>query len=70
MMTRTEKEKMLAGDLYNAGAPELQADMAAAHEWLSRYNAALGTSISERRELLLERLAAVGGGAVIRPPFH
>ena len=24
MMTRTEKEKMLAGELYNAGAPELQ----------------------------------------------
>ena len=36
MMTRTEKEKMLAGDLYNAGAPELQADMAAAQEWLER----------------------------------
>jgi hypothetical protein len=59
-MTSTEKDKMLAGDLYNAGAPELQADMAAAHEWLARYNAALGTSISERRELLLERFAAVG----------
>lgn len=70
MITRTEKEKMLAGDLYDAGAPELQADAAAAHEWLARYNAACGTPISERRELLLERLAAVGEGAVIRPPFH
>jgi maltose O-acetyltransferase len=36
MMRSTEKEKMLAGDLYDAGAPELQADMAAAHEWLAR----------------------------------
>ena len=70
MMTRTERDKMLAGDLYDAGAPELQADAAAAHEWLVRYNAAFGTPISERRELLLERLAAVGEGAVIRPPFH
>src|SRR5580692_3928744 len=61
---------MLAGDLYDAGAPELQADAAAAHEWLARYNAAFGAPISERRELLLERLAAVGEGAVIRPPFH
>jgi len=69
-MTRTERDKMLAGDLYDAGAPELQADAAAAHEWLARYNAAFGTPISERRELLLERLAAVGEGAVIRPPFH
>jgi maltose O-acetyltransferase len=69
-MTRTERDKMLAGDLYDAGAPELQADAAAAYEWLARYNAAFGTPISERRELLLERLAAVGEGAVIRPPFH
>jgi hypothetical protein len=69
-MTRTEKDKMLAGDLYDAGAPELQADAAAAHERLVRYNAAFGTPISERRELLLEHLAAVGEGAVIRPPFH
>ena len=48
MMTRTEKDKMLAGDLYDAGAPELQADAAAAHEWLARYNSAFGTPISER----------------------
>src|ERR1700736_6686242 len=70
MATRTEKEKMLAGELYDAGAPELQAEMAAAHKWLARYNAALGATGSEQRALLLERLAAVGEGAVIRPPFH
>src|ERR1700731_4699653 len=69
MMTRTERDKMLAGDLYDAGAPELQADAAAAHEWLPRHNAAFGTPISERRELLLERLAAVGESAMIRLPF-
>ena len=67
---RTEKEKMLAGELYDAGAPELQADLAATHRWLVRYIAALDASADERRELLLERLAAVGDGAVIRPPFH
>ena len=70
MTTRTEKEKMLAGELYDAGAPELQVEMAAAHKWLARYNAALDAPASERRRLLLERLAAVGDGAVIRPPFH
>ncbi len=70
MTTRTEKEKMLAGELYDAGASELQAEMAAAQKWLARYNAAVGTPASERRALLLERLAAVGDGAVIRPPFH
>jgi hypothetical protein len=67
---RTEREKMLAGELYDAGDPALQTELAATHRWLVRYNAALGASASERRELLLERLAAVGGGgAVVRPPF-
>jgi maltose O-acetyltransferase len=70
MKTRTEKEKMLAGKLYNADAPELQAEMAIACKWLARYNAALGASASELREILLERLAAVGEGAMIRPPFQ
>jgi len=70
MMTRTEKEKMLAGELYNADAPELQAEMAITYAWLARYNAALGESVSKLRELLLERLATVGEGATIRPPFH
>jgi len=70
MIARTEKEKMLAGELYNADAPELQAEMAITHKWLARYNSALGASASELRGILLERLAAVGEGAMIRPPFH
>lgn len=66
----TEKEKMLAGQLYDANAPEIQADLAATHRWLARYNAALAMTPDERRELLIQRLAVVGEGAVIRPPFH
>ena len=61
---------MLAGELYDAADPALQAELAATHRWLARYNAALGASPAERRELLMERLAFVGAGAVIRPPFH
>ena len=30
-MSRTEKEKMLAGELYDANAPEIQADLTATH---------------------------------------
>jgi maltose O-acetyltransferase len=37
---------------------------------LARYNAALDRSVSDRQGLLKERLASVGDGAVIRPPFH
>src|SRR5271169_2672233 len=67
---RTEKDKMLAGELYDAGDPELQTELAATHRWLVRYNAALGASPADRRNLLMERFAFVGEGAVIRPPFH
>src|SRR3954453_15430069 len=66
----TEKQKMLAGELYRAGDPEIQADQAAAKAWMVRYNAALGASAADRRALLRELLPEVGDGAVIRPPFH
>ncbi|HYD31941.1 MAG TPA: maltose acetyltransferase domain-containing protein [Azospirillaceae bacterium] len=36
-MERTEKDKMLAGEMYDASAPELQAGLAANHQWLARY---------------------------------
>jgi maltose O-acetyltransferase len=69
-MSRSEKDKMLVGELYRPGAPEIQADQAATKKWLVRYNAALGLSAAERRVLLAERFAEVGDGAVVRPPFH
>jgi maltose O-acetyltransferase len=65
----TEKQKMLAGELYRPGDAEIQADQAANKAWLVRYNAALGASAAERRVLLREHFAAVGEDAVIRPPF-
>jgi len=69
-MTRSEKEKMLAGEPYRPGAPEIQADQAAAKQWLVRYNASLGLPADARRALLAERLGEVGDGVVVRPPFH
>ncbi|MBV9685953.1 MAG: sugar O-acetyltransferase, partial [Alphaproteobacteria bacterium] len=69
-MMRSEKDKMLAGELYDPSVSEIQADLAVTHKWLARYNAGLDMAPAERRKLLLERFAAVGDGAVIRPPFH
>ena len=69
-MARTEKQKMQAGELYHPGEAELQAEQAVTHAWLVRYNSSLGMSAIERRRLLMERLAEVGEGSVIRPPFH
>lgn len=67
---RTEKEKMLAGELYRADDAELAADRSAAGAWMVRYNAALSASDAYRLALLRELLAEAGDGAVIRPPFH
>ncbi|MBO1079818.1 sugar O-acetyltransferase [Roseomonas haemaphysalidis] len=69
-MLRSEKTKMLAGELYDAGDAELQADLAATRAWMVRYNAALAMPTAERRALLAERLRAVGASSTIRPPFH
>ena len=67
---RTEKQKMLAGELYHANDAQLEADRNAASAWMVRYNGALSASDADRRALLRELLAEAGDGAVIRPPFH
>jgi hypothetical protein len=54
-MMRTEKDKMLARELYDPGAPEIQTDLAATQRWLARYNAAL--------EMTAFRAAQAIGGA-------
>ena len=66
----TEKQKMLAGELYNPADPEILGDQAVTRSWLVRYNAALSALPTDRRALLAERFGSVGDGAVIRPPFH
>lgn len=65
---RSEKQKMLAGELYRATDPEIVADQAAAAAWTLRFNSAHG--LAEREGLLRERFARFGDGSVVRPPFH
>lgn len=67
---KTEMEKMLAGEPYDAGGPDIQAALAEAKRWMVRYNAALAETPAARGALLAERFGAVGEGAVVRPPFH
>ena len=66
----TQKDRMLAGQLYVAEDPELVADAARAAAWLDRYNRAPTATATERHKLLVEGLGEVGRGATIRPPFH
>jgi maltose O-acetyltransferase len=63
---RSERDKMLSGEPYRSGDPEIQADLAATARWLAHYNVSLP---EERAALLRERLGGVGQGAEIRPPF-
>ena len=69
-MTTSDKDKMLAGELFHPSAPELLADLEACGAWLARYNAALGEASGVWHALLQERLGAVGEGAIVRPPFY
>jgi maltose O-acetyltransferase len=62
----SKRDKMLAGELYDATASEFQADLAATHRWLARYNAALDMAPPS----VASPGRALRRGGVIRPPFH
>lgn len=67
--TKSEKQKMLDGDLYNAEDPELVADRARATALLHSYNSRVHDPAKHLLQLQ-ELLGAVGPGCVIRPPFY
>lgn len=66
----SEKQKMLAGELYVATGEELAADARRVAEWMDRYNASIAATQKDHPALLREMLAEVGEGAYVRPPFH
>ena len=66
---RTEKEKMLAGELYNATDPVLVADRLHSASLIHKYNCTPhhpATHLIQLEELL----ASVGPRTVVRPPFY
>jgi maltose O-acetyltransferase len=67
---RSEKEKMLAGELYRAVGPELAADNLRADRLLRAYNATGADEAERRSAILTELLGSVGEGVVLRPPFY
>ncbi|XIG75181.1 hypothetical protein C1N81_18680 [Streptomyces sp. SGAir0957] len=66
---RSQKERMLAGDLYLADDPVLTADALRGAELAERYNASSVTDLPARGELLRELLGEVGEDVVVRPPL-
>lgn len=69
MSDKTEKEKMLAGELYRAADVALVAERRRAQHMLARYNAMPDDSQELRTLLLREFLSGIGEGVVIEPIF-
>ncbi len=70
MAAKTERSKMVGGQLYDASDPELVRGRVRARQLVGRYNATGQEEDAERRAILAELLGAVGDGAWIEPPFH
>jgi maltose O-acetyltransferase len=65
----SEREKMIAGELYRASDPELVAANLRAQELLARYNATAPADAAARDALLRELFGGVGDGSTVKPRF-
>ncbi|MCG8308830.1 MAG: sugar O-acetyltransferase [Cytophagales bacterium] len=66
----TEKEKMLAGELYNADDPHLKTDRRNARLLIKKYNDSTDEQILLRKEILSELIGGYSKGLYIEPPFY
>lgn len=69
MAQPSEKEKMLAGELYYANDPELDRERRRAQRLLAQYNTMNHEPPATRLALLRRLFGAVGDGADIQPRF-
>jgi maltose O-acetyltransferase len=67
---RSERLKMLAGELYEPTDPELVAARARARDLCQALNATREAQEDERRRLLLELFGAGGDSVWMQPPFY
>jgi|SRR5215470_5652475 len=68
-MTGSEKERMLAGELYRSTDAELQGTMAKAQQHLRRLNAIPNEDTEQRFAALQAMFARIGNGTQIKSPF-
>lgn len=66
---KTEKEKMLAGELYNAEDPTLKSERRKARLLCKSYNESSDEQTLLRKEILRELIGGYSKGLVIEPPF-
>lgn len=67
--TRTQRERMLAGDLYLPADPELAQASLHARRLQDRFNRTRTDQNAERRHILAKLLGSFGAESEIRPPF-
>ncbi len=68
-MSKSEKEKMLAGELYLANDPELEKERGRKLQILYRFNNLRPEEYGERESLLQSLCGALGKNVVVEPPF-
>ncbi|GGD99368.1 maltose O-acetyltransferase [Aureimonas endophytica] len=66
----TQKERMLAGELYRADDPELGAAYSRAQTLLAAFNATRGDDVERLTRILGDLLGHLGEGAMIKPALH
>jgi maltose O-acetyltransferase len=66
----TEREKMLAGQLYDASDPELAAMRRTARARMRAYNASTEEQPAERERLLRAMFGRLGDRPEVEPPFY
>jgi maltose O-acetyltransferase len=67
---QTQRERMLAGDLYIADDPDLARDYLRAMALMERFNGSSAADPGLRRRLLDDLLGGIGEGSEIRPPLY
>lgn len=65
----TEKEKMLAGELYDANDPELQRDRLACKDLCHAYNSLRPSDLAGQQALTTRLLGRTGEGCYLTAPF-
>ena len=68
MQPKTEREKMLAGEMYNGLDPNLREELQKAKQLLRIYN--LSQAGPERDSILKRMLGHIGQDSAIEPPFY
>lgn len=67
---KTEKDKMLTGEFYNALDPQLSAERRSARNILAEFNRTLDEEESRREALLRSLFGEMGENVWIEPPFY